>query len=126
MDYMQMGMADEADVAHAHAVACELVLDHVFMELQATHAESFHDLVGAVAGVDDNRVGAPRNEKAQRQYAARASTVAAEHQETRFQFDVAIVKNLDFQRHVYLPCPVLFFVPTAKARGVKPGLACDA
>jgi hypothetical protein len=31
---MQMGVADEADVAHAHAVARELVLDHVLVELK--------------------------------------------------------------------------------------------
>jgi len=43
-------VADETDIAHAHAVACELVLDHVLMELEPAHAERFHDLIGAVAG----------------------------------------------------------------------------
>ena len=32
---VQMGVADEADVAHAHAMLGELVLDHVLVELQA-------------------------------------------------------------------------------------------
>ena len=95
-----MGVADEADVAHAHAVARQLVLDHVLMELEPAHAERLHDLIGAVAGVDDDRIGAAGNEKAQRQHPPRAPAVAAEHQEARFQLDVAIVENLDFQRHV--------------------------
>ena len=104
-----MGVADEADVAHAHAVARELVLDHVLMELQAAHAERFHDLIGAVAGVDDDRIGAAGNQKAQRQHAARAAAVAAEHEEAQFQFDVAIVENLDFQRHSFLPFSFVCF-----------------
>ncbi len=55
---MQMGVQHIAHVAHAHAVAHELVLDHVLVILQAAHAQSFHDLIGAVAGVDDDRTGA--------------------------------------------------------------------
>src|SRR5216684_1718933 len=98
-----------------HAVACELVLDHVLMELEPAHAECFHDLIGAVAGVNDDWIGASGNEKAERQHTARAPAVAAEHQEARFQFDVAIVKNLDFQRHVCLPFPSFVF-PWRKAR----------
>ena len=69
------------------------------MELQPAHAERLHDLVGAVAGVDHDRIGAAEDEEAQRQHAPRAAAVAAEHQEARFQLDVAIVENLDFQRH---------------------------
>jgi len=57
---VQMGVANEADVAQAYAMARELVLDHVLMKLQAAHAERFHDLIGAVAGVDDDRIGARR------------------------------------------------------------------
>ena len=106
---MQMGMADEAYIAHAHAVARKLVLDHVLMELQAAHAERFHDLIGAVTGVDHDRIGAADNQKAQRQHAACAPAVAAEHEEARFQFDVAIVENLDFQSHTCLPFSLFVF-----------------
>ena len=124
---MQMGVADEADVAHAHAVARELVLDHVLMELQAAHAERFHDLVGAVAGVDHDRIGAADNQKAQRQHPARAPAVAAEHQEARFQLDVPIVENLDFQSHTCLPYFLrLFSRAGLRARSDRPASPCRA
>ena len=55
---MKMGMADEAHVAHTNAVPRELVLDHVLVELEAAHAQRFHDLIGAIAGVDHDGVGA--------------------------------------------------------------------
>src|SRR5580698_2730899 len=100
---MKMGMANEANIAHAHAVARKLVLDHVLMELQAAHTERFHNLIGTVTGVDHDRIGAADNQKAQRQHAACTPTVAAEHKEARFQFNVAIVENLDFQSHTSLP-----------------------
>ena len=100
---VQMGVADEADVAHAHAVARELVLDHVLVELQAAHAQRFHDLVGAIAGVDHDRIGTADDQKAQRQDAAGAAAVAPQHEKARFQFDIAIVQDLDFKRHMSLP-----------------------
>ena len=96
---VQMRVHDVAHVAHAHAVLGELVLDHVLVELQAAHAERFHDLVGAVAGVDHHRPGAAQDQEAQRRHAARAAAVAAEHEEAAFQFDVAVVENLDFEGH---------------------------
>ena len=92
---VQMGVHDEAHVAHPHAVAGELVLDHVLVELQAAHAQRFHDLVGAVAGVDHDRPGAAEDEKAEREDAARASAIAPQHQEARLELDVAVVEDLD-------------------------------
>ena len=32
------------------------------------------------------------------------SAVAAQHQETRFQFDIAIVQDFDLERHSVPPC----------------------
>src|SRR5580692_7398243 len=106
-----MGMADEAHVAHTHAMAGELVLDHVLVELQAAHAEGFHDLIGAVAGVDDDRIGASGNQKTQRQHTAGTPAVAAKHEETRFQLDVPIVENFDFECHVLPPIPFAYCSP---------------
>ena len=100
---VKMGVADEANVAHANAVPRELVLDHVLVELQTTHAQRFHDLVGAIARVDHDRVGAADDQKAQRQHAAGAAAVTPEHQKARFQLDIAVVQDLDFQRHLFPP-----------------------
>jgi hypothetical protein len=100
---MQMGVTDIADVAHAHAVARELVLDHVLVELEPAHAQRFHDLVGAVAGVDHDRIRTAGDQKAERQDAAGPAAIAAEYEKARFQFDISIVQNLDFKRHVSLP-----------------------
>src|SRR3954464_2417866 len=100
---MQMGVADEADIAHADAVARELVLDHVLVELKPAHAQRFHDLVGAITGVDHDRIGTADDQKAQRQDTAGPAAITAEHEKTRFQFDIAIVQNLYFKRHVSLP-----------------------
>src|SRR5216683_6215616 len=84
------------------------------------HAERLHDLIGAVAGIDDDWIGASGNEKAECQHTPCAPAVAAEHQEARFQLDVAIVENLDFQRHVCLPFPRLFSPRRAIARDDRP------
>jgi hypothetical protein len=46
-----------ADVAEPQAVFLELVVDHGLVGLQPAHAERFHDLAGAVAGVDQDRPG---------------------------------------------------------------------
>ncbi len=97
-----MRVADVADVAHPHAVARELVLDHVLVELKPAHAERFHDLVGAIAGIDHHRIGTAEDQKAERQDTAGAAAIAAEHEKARFQFDIAVVQNLDFKRHVSL------------------------
>jgi len=88
-----------------HAVPRELVLDHVLVELKPAHAQRFHDLIGAIAGVDHDRVGAAEDQEAERQDAAGAAAVAPEHEEARFQLDIAIVQDLDFQRHLILPSP---------------------
>ena len=108
---VQVGVQHEADVAHAHAMLGELILDHVLVELQPAHAQRLHDLVRAVAGVDHNRIGAAKDQKSQRQHAARAPAVAAKDKEARFELDVAIVENLDFQRHDFLPTFVFRCAP---------------
>src|ERR1700740_3253331 len=100
---MQMRMANEAYVAHAHAVARKLVLDHVLVELKAAHAERFHDLIGAITGIDYDRVGPAEDQKAERQDTARSTAVAPQDKKARLQLNVAIVKDLDFQRHRSLP-----------------------
>ena len=96
---MQVRVHDVAHVAHAHAVLGELVLDHVLVELQPAHAERFHDLIGAVAGVDHHRPRAAQDQEAQRRHAAYAAAVAAEHEKAAFQLDVAVVEHLDFEGH---------------------------
>src|SRR5258708_7349572 len=123
-----MGVANEADVAHADGATSELVLDHVLMKLQAAHAKRLHDLIGTVAGIDDNRVGASDDEETQRQHAARASTIPAENKKTRFQLDVPVIENLDFQRHVCLPVSLLALAgaKSARARADRSALPCRA
>ena len=105
---VQMRVADEAHVAHPHAVARELVLDHVLMKLQPAHAERFHDLVGAIAGIDHDWIRTTQDQEAERQDPAGPAAVAPQNKEARLQFDVAIVQDLDFQRHLSLPNLSLF------------------
>ena len=100
---VQVRVQHEADVAHAHAVLGKLILDHVLVELQPAHAQRLHDLVRAVASVDHNRISAAKDQKSQRQHAAGAPAVATKDKEARFELDVAIVEDLDFQRHNSLP-----------------------
>jgi hypothetical protein len=76
---------------HAHAVALQLILDHVFVELQAPHAERFHDLVGSVAGVDHDRPRPAEDQETQRRDPPRAAAAAPEHKEAAFELDVAVV-----------------------------------
>ncbi len=90
---VQMGVQDEAHVAQFHAVASELVLDQVFVELEAAHAQRFHDLVGAVAGVDHDRPGAAEDEEAEREHAARAPAIVPQDEKARLELDVAVVEN---------------------------------
>jgi len=48
---VQVGVANEADVAHAHAVRASWFSIMFSWKLQAAHAERFHDLIGTVASV---------------------------------------------------------------------------
>jgi hypothetical protein len=80
----------------------QLVLDHGFVALQAAHAERFHDLVRAVAGIDQDRRGAAEYQHAEHQHAAGAAAIAPEHQKARFKFNVPVIENLDLQRHTVL------------------------
>ena len=86
-----MGVADIADVAHPHAVARELVLDHVLVELKPAHAQRFHDLVGAITGVDHDRIGTADDQKATLAVypVRRSDTLAVMH------FTVAVDPNAD-------------------------------
>jgi hypothetical protein len=63
------------------------------------HAQRFHDLIGAIAGVDHDGIGSADDQKAERQDAAGAAAVAPEHEKAGFELDIAIVQDLDFQRH---------------------------
>ncbi len=47
--------------------------------------------------------GPPLDEKAERQHAPGAPAIAPQHQKARFQLDVAVVEDLDFQRHGFPP-----------------------
>jgi hypothetical protein len=76
-------------------------LDHVLMILQPAHTQRFHDLVGAVAGVDHDRIFAAEDQEAEGEHAASAAAVAAENQKARFQLDIAVVQDLDLQRHSF-------------------------
>jgi len=102
---VQMRVQDVAHVAEPQSVLLELVLDHVLVRLHAAHAERLHDLVGAVARVDHHRPGAAEHQKAQRWHPPRAAAIAPEHQKARFEFDIAVVEDLDFKRHAFLPRP---------------------
>ncbi len=117
---VHVGVADVADVADAHAVARELVLDHVLVELEAAHAERLHDRVVAVAGVDHDRVLPAEDQEAVDGHAAGAAAVAAEHEEARFELDVAVVEQLDFQGHLLCLLPLTIARPTAG----RPGWRC--
>ena len=81
----------------------KLVLDHVLVKLEPAHAERLHDLIRAVAGVDENRIGPAEDQKSERRHAAGAAAIAAKDKEARFELDVAIVEDLDFERHDSLP-----------------------
>src|SRR5579863_3401509 len=100
---MKMRVQHIAHVAELEAVFLQLVLDHVLVELQAAHSERFHDLVGAVSGVDQHRPCPAENEEAIGGHPARAAAIAPEHEEARFEFDIAVVEYLDFERHSSLP-----------------------
>ena len=123
---VQVGVQHVSNVPHAHAVLRQLVLDHVLVELQAAHAERFHDLVRAVAGVDHDRPRTTEDEEAEGRHPARAAAVAPQHQEARFELDVAVVENLDFECHCF-PLAVLS-VRSGDAvdahRGVVQQIAC--
>ena len=119
---VQVRVHDVAHVAHAHAVALQLVLDHVLVELQAAHAQRFHDLVGAVAGIDHDRPGSAEDQEAEGRHPPRAAAAAPQHQEAAFQLDVAVVEDLDFERHgrVFLvqdPLSPLFSGERVRVRG---------
>ena len=74
-----MGVQDVADVAEPQTMFLELVLDHGFVALQAAHAERFHNLVRAVAGIDQDWPGAAEYQHAKHRSAAGAAAVASEH-----------------------------------------------
>jgi hypothetical protein len=67
--------------------------------LQPAHAERFHDLVGAVAGVDQDRPRTAENEHAEHRHAADAAAIAPKHKKARFKLDVPVIENFDFKRH---------------------------
>lgn len=127
---MEMGVQDVAHVAHPDAVPRELVLDHVLVELQPPHAEAFHDLVVAVAGVHHDRPGAAEDQEAVCWNPPRAAAISAKHEKARFQLDVAIVEDLDFERHYRSPSvlveavdPPCSVVENGVARSGRHGLA---
>ena len=100
---MQVRMQDVAHVAEPQPVFLQLVLDHGLVGLQPAHPQRLHDLVRAIAGIDHHRPGPAENEKAEDRHPAYAAAIAAEHQEARFEFDVAVVENFDFKCHLFLP-----------------------
>ena len=94
---MQVRVQDVAHVAELQPVFLELILDHILMRLHPAHAERFHDLVGAIAGVDQDRPGSAENEEAidvgtrRVRPQSRPSTRKLE-----FELDIAVVENLYF------------------------------
>src|ERR1700691_144720 len=96
---MQVRVQDVTNVSEPQAVFLQLVFDHVLVGLHAAHSQRFHDLVGAVAGIDDDRQSAAENKKPKDRYPPRSAAIASQHQETRFQLDIAVVENLNFQGH---------------------------
>ncbi len=96
---MKVGVDDVAHVADLEAVPGELVLHHVLMELEAAHAERLHDRVVAVAGIDHHGVAAARDEEAVDRDAPGAPAIPAEDEEARFELDIAVVEELDLERH---------------------------
>ena len=113
---MQMCMQNETHVAELHAMTRELVLDHVLVELQPAHAERFHDLVGAESGIDQDRPRPAHDQKAEREHAARAPAILPEHKEASFQFNIAVIENLDLKRHGSLPFDSIVLVARADRR----------
>src|SRR5271167_529963 len=110
---MEMGVQHIAHIAELEPVLLELVLDHVLMELKTPHAEGLHDLVRAVAGVDQHWPGPAENEEAKGRDAPGAAAIATQDKEARFELNVAVVENLDFERHFFPPladlCPIAQF-----------------
>ena len=96
------------------------------MELQPAHAERLHDLVGAVAGVDQDRLGAAEDQEAVDRNAPGAAAVVAEHEEAGFELDVAESRILISSAMVSLPshCLALRSDPVDASGGVvEDGLA---
>ena len=89
---MEMRVQNVTDIAELQAVSGELVLDHILMELQPSHAERFHDRIVAVAGIDQHRILAAEDQIAVDRHAPGPPAFMAEHQEARLELDVAIVR----------------------------------
>ena len=96
---VQVGVEDVADVAELEAVPGELVLDQVLVELEPAHAEGLHDRVRAIARVDQHGPRPAQDQKAERRHPAGPAAIAAEHEKARLELDVAIIQDLDLERH---------------------------
>ena len=101
---VRVRVANIADIADFHAVARELVLDHVLVVLQTAHSERFHDRVVTIAGIDDDRILPAKDQKAIDRHTFRPPAAATQHEEARLQLDIAEVQHFDFQRHHFTPC----------------------
>src|SRR6202008_3507696 len=75
--------------------------DHVLVRLQAPHPERLHDLIRAIARVDQNRPWTSENQKSIGRHPTGAAAIAAEDEKARFELDIAVVENLDFERHTF-------------------------
>jgi hypothetical protein len=96
-------MHDVTHITHPDAVPGELVLDHVLMVLQPAHSQALHDLIVAIAGIDHHRPGTAEDQETVGVYPPGAPAIAPQHEKAGFQLDVAVVQDLDLERHVVVP-----------------------
>ena len=68
---------------------------------------------------------AAQDQKAERRHTAGAPAIAAEHKKAQFELDVAIVEDLDFQRHEFPPNSRVHVV-RSRARCDRPASPCRA
>lgn len=62
---VQLPVQDAAHIAHPDAVFLKLPLDHVLVELRASHPQQDHDRIVAVAGIDEDRILSAEDQKPQ-------------------------------------------------------------
>jgi len=103
---VQVGVQHITDIAEFDPVFRQLVLDHIVVELQTAHAQRFHDRIVPIPGINNNRIGAAQNQVAIDGNPFDPAAIVPENQKTVFQFDVAIVQNLDLKCHSLSPFSV--------------------
>ena len=88
-----------AIIARLEPVPGQLVLDQVVVKLKPAHAQALHDRVVAIAGVDQHRVAAAKDQEAVDRHPPDAPAFVAQHQKAGLELDIAIIEQVDRQCH---------------------------